>query len=85
MQSTVKRMANSLGRLDAAVEAMHAETVACRRTLMVFRARMDAAERVVARMSAALEQTLGVLTEAETEARRAADIFRAAAEGRSAA
>ena len=85
MQSTVKRMSNSLSRLNAAVETMQTETVACRRNLMVFRARMDSAERVVARMSVTLEKTLDVLHEAEADARRAADIFRATADGRSAA
>lgn len=84
MQSTVRRMETSLDRLSAAVEAMHHETVACRRNLMVFRARMETAERKVADMQAALHRTMDVLAEAESDARRAADIFRATAEGRSA-
>ncbi len=84
MRTTVRRMENSLDRLNAAIEAMHRETVSCRRNLMVFRARMDVAERKVLTMQSALEQTIDVLAEAEAGARRASDIFRATAEGRSA-
>lgn len=85
MQATLKSMSNSLDRLSATVETMRVETVACRRNLMVFRARMGSAERLVGRMSTTLETALDVLGEAECGARRAAAIFRATAEGRSAA
>lgn len=84
MRTTATRMENSFDRLEAAIEAMHRETVACRRNLMVFRARMDAAEKTVAGMAATLEKTVDALAEAEADARRASDIFRATAEGRSA-
>lgn len=84
MRTTVRRMENTVDRLSAAVEAMHRENVACRRNLMVFRARMDAAEKVVTGMAETLERTLDVLAGAEADARRAGDIFRATAEGRSA-
>ena len=85
MQTKLKCMEKSIGRLGAAVESMKHETVTCRRNLMVFRARMDSAERVVRGMGDTLEQVLQVLADAEAEARRATDIFRATAEGRSAA
>ncbi|MGE5518206.1 MAG: hypothetical protein ACM31D_20575 [Bacteroidota bacterium] len=77
-------MESSIDRLSAAVEAMHRETVACRRNLMVFRARMETAEQMMAGMAATLEKTGEVLAEAEADARRAGDIFRATAEGHSA-
>jgi len=83
MQAQLKRMTSSLDRLDAAVDAMHHETVTCRRAMMVFRARMDTAEKVVTGMQDKLEATCAVLDEAERDARRASEIFRATAEGRS--
>lgn len=82
MQSALKRMTSSIDRLGAAVDSMHQNTVTCRRNLMVFRARMGAVDGKVASMQDALTRTLGVLAEAETDARRAAAIFRATAEGR---
>lgn len=85
MKSSVNRMSTSLERLTAAVDSMHHETVACRRNLMVFRARMDSAEQTVLCLSAKLEKTQDLLGAAEAGARRAAEIFRATAEGRSAA
>ena len=62
---------------------MQRETVSCRRNLMVFRARMDSAGTKVAAMQDSLVRTMDILLEAETEARRAADIFRATAQGHS--
>lgn len=82
MRTTVGGVEKTLDRLQAAVDAMQRENVACQRNLMVFRARMDSAERVVARMSATLQQSVDVLGEAEAEARCAADTFRATVEGR---
>lgn len=84
MQSALKRMTSSIDRLGAAVESMHQNNVTCRRNLMVFRARMEAADGKVAAMQAALTRAMDVLAEAEADARRATEIFRATAEGRSA-
>ena len=84
MQSALKRMTSSIDRLGAAVESMHQNNVICRRNLMVFRARMEAADGKVAAMQDALTRAMDVLAEAEADARRAAAIFRATAEGRSA-
>ncbi len=84
MQANLKRMVGSVERLSAAVESMHQNNVSCRRNLMVFRARMDAAEGKVAAMQDSLTRALDLLADAEADARRATEIFRATAEGRSA-
>lgn len=84
MRLNVRGVGNCLDRLSDAVDAMRRETVSCRRNLMVFRARMDATERKVASIQQTLHKTMAVLEEAEADARRAADIFRATAAGRSA-
>lgn len=82
MQSALKRMTSSIDRLGVAVDSMHQNTVTCRRNLMVFRARMDAADGKIAAMQDALTRAMDVLAEAEADARRASDIFRATAGGR---
>lgn len=80
----IGNVATALERLSGAVDAMQRETVSCRRNLMVFRARMDSVGTKVASMQDSLVRTMDILLEAETEARRAADIFRATAQGHSA-
>lgn len=72
MQANLKRMVGSVERLSAAVDSMHQNNVSCRRNLMVFRARMDAAEGKVAAMQDALTRALDLLADAEADARRAA-------------
>ena len=80
----IGNVATALERLSGAVDAMQRETVSCRRNLTVFRARMDSVGTKVAAMQDTLVRTMDILLEAETEARRAADIFRATAQGHSA-
>lgn len=82
MRTSVRSIGRSLARLSDAADDMHRETVACRRNMMVFRARMAAAETAAADMAATLEQALQVLADAEADMRRAGAIFRATAEGK---
>ncbi|MBX9634985.1 MAG: hypothetical protein K2X44_08395 [Magnetospirillum sp.] len=84
MQAKITRMSNSLDRLSAAVQSMQDENVSCRRALMVFRARMDAAEQIRRGMQEKLDATCAVLAEAEAGARKAAEISRATVAGVSA-
>lgn len=79
MQQPMTRMMTAVDRLSLAVEAMHDQQVACRRGMMVFRARMDHIAGVLDRLETTLTATEAALADAGRVAGAATASFRDAA------